>query len=1145
MFNGLKKIIAALSGFLWYRKTSHSHSKRKSDYHIDSSARQKNLNAAEKTAERNQPVSDDVRVLPEFEWTEDNAGSAEEVNDGQIEQSSPQKEAQQNEAEKQDDIQIVNQIRCSAFETPNENTKNQQEHDDQLSEEENTGSEITKEEKPEVVPEDQPFSIQETTQKEAEDQHASEISECASDDVNQDQNTETQQGKSDHLSAKTQVEKVKDNNQEESEHPVEKSNDNLKKVFVSPDEITVHYVMPEFDGTDVNDIMQVLINKVNQNKLIGCDLLQIAGNNEIKEKIHKNAILCLKDNYDRTHARNAYRGRIVISLILIALDYYDGNYWDHVRDVYADLYQNRSEQRLDAMIRNILAYYAKGEENRYINFVIRQAITPRYYLNDFISFTFDIYKDPFRYELPDNIETILKYVYLDVSKRYESTSGTIENAAKTYKLIKTTKDLIENVEWFSELIEYTKIILIYIDTYYWNKDKAKLPYQEYLKPVFDTWLSEHRELFFAEEYRHRSENAVWQPDFILTGTFVYLQIPDFMFSEENNPRDVRIRVSDGSEEKIFIPKRIVKKLGGYFMSAQSIMLTDPLSNIEYQITCGEKVLFDSGDKMHRSFMLFGQNNHELKETSSYSGEIQIVEKPSSHTDGVDVYFYNNFYALGNKYVQKHDVLKIDGEYIFFSDVSQNEIDGQLVNGVTIESEIHQYPVYRKVNYITLISSAKEENLILQVNESNYHVQHSEFAQYGDQHIYRLDMLGQIKDGFNYVKVIDRTTNGTLFSNKFFVDKNNLYQIYQTEDKKIHIKMQSVFTGQFDQEADMSKSHILQIPFSLPYFKHELHMIPKPTIPIYRIDMGEWHTFDDPISIKDIHEYSSIYVEGVDADRICFADLKGNIAEALAVKENQNQKIISCEKILRFESAKEDRGILLFYKNGLVRDGIHIYYHAVIKTKELLISYNDFDETLQIYAPYDGKDKVQVSLNDMDQHPVYSEYVDKNPIDIKIPDIKSMQKYQLIITGGEDDIFSASSGTYEMYKKTMRFYSYNDLIGRSFKVRKCRGEFYRKLQKDWIDRYYKMENTVIQFDHRIDQDNFTGHLKYQTDELPITVELTGDIDKGKFWCAIKYEEDFLLFDYNTNSVVFNETEQTKHNMPISEYQLQFDASLNEA
>lgn len=198
----------------------------------------------------------------------------------------------------------------------------------------------------------------------------------------------------------------------------------VEQVVVDTSNLDIKYQNIDVDINDFDTMMNQLVGKLSADKLIGLDLLQIAGNDELKKKIHTRAIGHLKVNYNKSSVV-LYEGinEIVVSLVIIALDHYDGSLWDHVQDEYNNLYVGRSEQRVNALIRKILAQSSNEPNNRYINYVIRQTITPSYFVPDFITFAFDIYKDTFKYELIDNsniLNEVLANVFIDISSKCEN-----------------------------------------------------------------------------------------------------------------------------------------------------------------------------------------------------------------------------------------------------------------------------------------------------------------------------------------------------------------------------------------------------------------------------------------------------------------------------------------------------------------------------------------------------------------------------------------------------------------------------------------------------------------------------------------------------------------------------------------------------
>lgn len=399
----------------------------------------------------------------------------------------------------------------------------------------------------------------------------------------------------------------------------------VEQVVVDTSNLDIKYQNIAVDINDFDTMMNQLVGKLSADKLIGLDLLQIAGNDELKKKIHTRAIGHLKVNYNKSSVV-LYEGinEIVVSLVIIALDHYDGSLWDHVQDEYNNLYVGRSEQRVNALIRKILAQSSNEPNNRYINYVIRQTITPSYFVPDFITFAFDIYKDTFKYELIDNsniLNEVLANVFIDISSKYESKNNQFKSKAKSYKLIKTIRDIIDNIDWFSELIEYTKIILKYLDTYYWNESKRNLPYFDYFEPFFKDWISKNK-IFFEAKERSNHEKVQWNATYSLKGVNVLLHIPDHLISREYPANSIRIVVSHGSEVvKVIDRPTITEVVGSNLIIGNDVVLENPIGEVNYKIYSNSDVIFDSKKTLYREFLFFSENHNEIKQGSKCENKI--------------------------------------------------------------------------------------------------------------------------------------------------------------------------------------------------------------------------------------------------------------------------------------------------------------------------------------------------------------------------------------------------------------------------------------------------------------------------------------------------------------------------------------------
>ena len=126
-----------------------------------------------------------------------------------------------------------------------------------------------------------------------------------------------------------------------------------------------------------------LLNKVSKRENIGIDLMGILDSETDMEEIHKRAeselmraISMGGNNYHFVESRI-----IVVSLSIIAMLNYDGNFYDNVCSIYTKAYSRYSKQKVEGVIRNILSKYRRagtsGSRKRIINVVLENAIVPQ------------------------------------------------------------------------------------------------------------------------------------------------------------------------------------------------------------------------------------------------------------------------------------------------------------------------------------------------------------------------------------------------------------------------------------------------------------------------------------------------------------------------------------------------------------------------------------------------------------------------------------------------------------------------------------------------------------------------------------------------------------------------------------------------
>lgn len=224
-----------------------------------------------------------------------------------------------------------------------------------------------------------------------------------------------------------------------------------------------------------------LKNCVKERKNLGIDLIDLLDNADAIDIIHSRAESQLGstlNSYSGTYVRDPEI--VFVSLVLIGMLYYDGAFYESVRKTYKSLYQRYSEQKVEGLIRTLLNNYrtkddATGTKTRIINVVLAGSIVPSYYLGSFFEFIYDIYKLNFDSNLPDDLYGEFQFVYdgLQNVMRSESDEVQVNVTKKTYKLIKSTKQLITNPIYNDAVIKLSIIVVIVVKEHTAQLDRKK------------------------------------------------------------------------------------------------------------------------------------------------------------------------------------------------------------------------------------------------------------------------------------------------------------------------------------------------------------------------------------------------------------------------------------------------------------------------------------------------------------------------------------------------------------------------------------------------------------------------------------------------------------------------------------------------
>ena len=442
---------------------------------------------------------------------------------------------------------------------------------------------------------------------------------------------------------------------------------------------------------------KTLCRSVSEGENIGLELISELNNDDLINYIHSTAKQNLRKAIDTYWGYTEINSDIVfVSLAIIALNKYDSNFYEHVREEYRDIYNDYSAQRVESTIREIIRKYKRtdfDDSKRLITSVLMNAIVPRYFLSDYYDFVFDIYRVNLDYHLSesdDELNFVFNGLYNSLKTTEESDDLKIKVTNKTYHLIQSTKLFIisEKKNKFINAIKFSNEVLKIIDKHYWNQSNGVTD-SSYYYQGYNEWLKSH-EKEIKNGKRTKNVNTAftsrWEP-------FIYLDLknknvvmypPNHKFKDEVDNNKIAIRVFNDKEliyQKLR-PTIVRFIIGGYETESEKIVINNPIGKLRYVVSEGNNIIYDSKDKFCRDVFVFDpENGMEIKNNTEYNGDAIFCYRSSSSS--ITRFYESDFFNLGIRSVSIGDVLYFGKNPFAFTKTLKPGICGEKIKNLQI------------------------------------------------------------------------------------------------------------------------------------------------------------------------------------------------------------------------------------------------------------------------------------------------------------------------------------------------------------------------------------------------------------------------------------------------------------------------------
>ena len=916
------------------------------------------------------------------------------------------------------------------------------------------------------------------------------------------------------------------------------------KVFLTIENILRDGIISSEEEKELLNLFEIIITSkkekmminyigalIKQGKNIGINVIQLYKDEKFSEKIHLLAKAELLRALNQSIPVNLLNTEIIfISLCLIALEHYDRNFYDYVAIQYEELYENYTRQRIDGIIRSIIKNYLKDETTtRQINYVLENVLVPLKFLPNYFDFVFDIYKINFQFLLDEKkIDEDIEFVFNGLKDVFDDNSDdvSIEVTNKTYKLIKSTKNLIFNNDSIIGLRNFTKNILKIIDDYYWNNN-INLN-DKYYQEGFNKWIEKNnKEVSETKNVTKEDKESLrskWIPSFKLIDKDIYLHIPEHKIKNEYDYSDIKIFIyQDNIKVKEISDYRIYSIIGGYKIDVPDIKLDNPLSNIQYKIMANNDVIYDSCELLKNDYILFNEKGISINSQKNYEGNLYLICKPEENIDNnIKIIYENENYFIGTTYVKNDTILKIKDDYITFNTEAISGLVGTIYDDTYIEYENRNIKVYKDLTKIIFETEISLGELGIKINDKRFRLEEFDYINKYEngRNILYVDYIPE-EDGYYNINFFNTITGKNLKSGKyeFFIDSHLNFEIEKIDKNNYTISVDSKLIQrkkEYSFNINEFNNFAIQIDYNSSVYKLPLN------IPMYKIDDGNWNSVEDYIWIDDIKIDSILYIQGLEITDLLITNSQNEQLTKLKTFKKDNIYKIPIGTLRTYIETTEKIYIFL-RKNLEIKQFIECYMKCVIDYNDTLINFDSENEELTVKIKIFGKGSFKFAIFNENEKCLFEKVFENNYYSTKIKNLHTNKLYKFkvykIATGFSLD------GDLEIYNHSDKFYSFNGLVNKNLKVQSVNFDIYDKFKNDLIRKTFYLHRTYFHIEKYLGNRKYIvkvyrwdGYENYLDNINPVEIELSSEIESNYIEAAAYKDGDGLLIDFNNKSIL---------------------------
>lgn len=777
---------------------------------------------------------------------------------------------------------------------------------------------------------------------------------------------------------------------------------------------------------------------------LGDWIIDYYGDEDFKREIHRKADIELKaiilGNKSILFSDNV----LIISLILIAMDKYDGSFYDYIYEYYPlSFSENVSDQTIYNKIREVIrkVYKVDNFDNtRIINSILEESFVPINYVSHLYDFVYDILDYNYDFDISfssdtyediyDELRKLFSHLFLD-NESSDNLNLSYESKVKTYRLIKSTKNVLSNPLHSHAIIPIIINIMKILHSYYYELPITDLLLNDYYKIGFDKWIKE-----FSRNEKAKSINSS-----AISNTKPRIVSFDYRnkevsiltrrhFINMNDLSDFEIQLINNGEIVYSSKNLVVKKvIGGVRIDPYIIKTDNFIGNLSYRIISNDIELYNSENTITKDVYVFKSDGEILKKNNNYVGNIYVISDRELKNEE----FNHEKLKNGNLYLgYKNNDTQLDfgSSRHIFHEIESNVLLGNRNDKINAYFGTKKLDVYLEVTRILLNSKIDDEGkLSIVLNNSNkINIPKDKIQLASDDKreytILELDFL-DLFDGHNRIEVIfdGKETKGDF---EFILDSKLFYEEKNYATDGLRLTLKSSFFSENIKSIPLDNLIKNEIkPFEINFkngfntYKYTVDY----SFTYYSINDSIYH-YSKYIWLDDIDKNIEIFSEGLisysvecgntiakqinieDGEPLVFT--KGCINDFFS-KGNNSQIIINLRNQNNF-----NQEVKILRSNVLAKDGFKIFKD---------------DSYYYINLIFEGRNSLVLTLLSGGKELLSHELKSSNNLRLKL----SMNKhYGIELSEGSNDFFSLTPHKI-IYKTSFIDYAPSEIVKHRFQI----------------------------------------------------------------------------------------------------------------